>query len=84
MEVELKSSEYPMPQPDIRHPEIEKADNGYVVEWREKEKKPKGSMEKCDYIKRQMLFSMEEKEKAWEKYKELKMYCVDNKTESYW
>lgn len=65
--------------PKVRYPNIEKAVNGYVVEW--SEQAPSKGMDHAGYIQKRMLFSTSEKEKAWDKYKELKMYCVENKNE---
>jgi hypothetical protein len=51
---------------------IEKADNGYIVKWDEKEHKPAGSMEHCDYVEHKKLFGAEEGDAAWAKFRELK------------
>lgn len=52
---------------------MEKADNGYIVKWSEKQTMPKGSMEHAEYIDHKKLYSDEEKDTAWDMYKEVKM-----------
>ena len=61
---------YPMPSPKIGRCEIEKADNGWIVEYSEKEHKPKGSTEHADYITTRKVFGVEEVEEkaAWDLY----------------
>jgi hypothetical protein len=59
-------------QPEVCWIEIEKAENGFVVEYSEKEKKEHGDMTHCDYIKKTHVFNSEEEDKAWEMFIDLK------------
>ena len=51
---------------------IDMADNGYIVSWDEKIKKPEGSMDHCGYKSKKKLFSNEEEDQAWETFKHYK------------
>lgn len=57
----------------INHCSIDTADNGYIVEWSEKEEKPEGSMEHCNYTNHKKIFTSKQEDEAWELYKKLKM-----------
>ncbi len=65
---------------------IDMADNGYVVSWSEKEIKPPGCNDHCDYIDHKKLFSEKEDGAAWDHFKNLKMmemhYKYDKKMNS--
>ena len=57
----------------VTYARIHDADNGYIVEWSEKHSKPgSGPLDHCDYIERNHLFTLEEADKAWAKFRELK------------
>ena len=72
----MESASYPKEEameasvPAINWVRIDQADNGFTVSWDEKEQKD--TMEHCEYISHTELFSMEEADKAWAKFRSLK------------
>lgn len=63
--------------------EIEQADNGFIVEWSAKIKRPGASeLDHCERKRHKKLFPMEKEAEAWEKFKALKKAEWANK-ESY-
>lgn len=51
---------------------IEDADNGFIVEWSEREEKKEGCMDHCDYNNHKKLFASEKEDEAWTLFKTLK------------
>ena len=76
-EIVAEAMEYD--QPEVVWIEIEKADNGFVVEYSEKEKRKEGCMEHCDHIRRSQVFTSDEEDKAWEMFIDLKKREFKNK-----
>lgn len=63
---------------------IEKADNGWVVEWTEKKKKEGGGhFEDMVHVEHKKVFGKEEKDAAWETFKEYKMQELENNEDRY-
>jgi hypothetical protein len=57
----------------VRWVNIDVADNGFIVKWDEKMKKPGGGeMDHCDCISKTHLFKSEEKDEAFDFFVKLK------------
>lgn len=82
--MEIKSEAYPSEEGRVGHVDIEKADNGWVVEYSVKEKSSKpNSMDHMEYKKNRKIFSTEEEDKAWELYVEYKKKRLNQKEMGY-
>lgn len=82
--MEIESKAYPSEEGKVGHVEIEKADNGWVVEYSVKGKSPnKNSMDHMDYNKTRKIFSTEEEDKAWALYVEYKKKRLNQKESGY-
>lgn len=57
---------------DIRWVGIDLADNGFVVNWDEREKKEEGCMDHCDSVSHSKVFGQEEKDAAFDHFIMLK------------
>lgn len=66
---------------NVRWVDIDMADNGFIVEWNEKEKKPSESSDHCDYIRHKKLFPMDKKDDAFMYFVELKKAELGRKHE---
>jgi len=77
------SEKYPtMTANKVSYVDIERASNGYIVSWGEKGSSNKSSMDHMGYTSKKKIFSIEEKEEAFENFLMYKKKAVECKHEN--